>query len=121
MLFKLSQALILLLVFLFLTTAAAAQSSCFKSETREFAERNARVWQEPDPDYDPVLGFNPKKGPCRGALEVDAAGLAKPLNCVANKDPRKGSGTTPKFHCSVPDVVDDNGVLIRYKVKPHFK
>ena len=121
MLFKLSQAIILLLVFLFLTTAAAAQSSCFKSETREFAERNARVWQEPDPDYDPVLGFNPKMGPRSGALEVDAAGLAKPLNCVANKDPRKGSGTTPKFHCSVPDVVDDNGVQIRYKVKPHFK
>ena len=121
MLFKLSQALILLLIFLFLTSAAAAQTSCFKSEAREFAERNARVWQEPDPDYDPVLGFNPKMGPRRGALEVDAAGLAKPLNCVANKDPRKGSGTTPKFHCSVPDVVDDNGVLIRYKVKPHFK
>ena len=121
MLFKPSQALFLSLVFLFGTTAAAAQSSCFKSETREFAEHKARVWQEPDPDYDPVLGFNPKKGPRRGALEVDAAGLAKPLNCIANKDPRKGSGTTPKFHCSVPDVVDDNGVLIRYKVKPHFK
>jgi hypothetical protein len=121
MLFKLSQSLILSLIFLFLTSTAAAQTSCFKSETREFAERNARVWQEPDPDYDPVLGFNPKMGPRRGALEVDAAGLAKPLKCVANKDPRKGSGTTPKFHCSVPDVVDDNGVQIRYKVKPHFK
>src|SRR5215471_1000304 len=118
---KLFLAYLILLVIFFLTSMAAAQTSCFKSETRELAERKARVWQEPDPDYDPVLGFNPKKGPRRGALEVDAAGLAKPLNCVANKDPRKGSGTTPKFHCSVPGVLDDKGVPIRYKVKPHFK
>jgi hypothetical protein len=40
---------------------------------------------------------------------------------VANKDKTKGAGTTPKFHCSVPGVVDENGELIRYKVKPHFK
>jgi hypothetical protein len=40
---------------------------------------------------------------------------------VANKDPKKGKGTTPKFHCSVPGVVDEDGDLIRYKVKPHFK
>ena len=118
---KLFLGYLILLVIFFLTSMAAAQTSCFKPETRELAERKARVWQEPDSGYDPVLGFNPQKGPRRGALEVDAAGLAKPLNCAANKDPRKGSGTTPKFHCSVPDVVDDNGTLIRYKVKPHFK
>jgi len=40
---------------------------------------------------------------------------------VANKDLTPGAGTTPKFHCSVPGVVDDDGELIRYKVKPHFK
>jgi hypothetical protein len=121
MLYKLSQAFLVPLILLFLASPAAAQSSCFKSETRALAERTAKVWQEPDPDYDPVLGFNPKSGPRRGAPQVDASGLAKPINCVANKDPNKGSGTTPKFHCSVPDVVDDNGVPIRYKVKPHFK
>jgi hypothetical protein len=43
------------------------------------------------------------------------------MKCVANKDPNKGSGTTPKFHCSVEGVVDGDGDLIRYKVKPHFK
>ena len=32
-----------------------------------------------------------------------------------------GAGTTPKFHCSVPGNVDEDGQLIRYKVKPHFK
>jgi hypothetical protein len=52
---------------------------------------------------------------------VDEAGLAKPFECVANKDPRPGSGTTPKFHCSVEGVTDDGGGLVRYKVKPHFK
>jgi len=52
---------------------------------------------------------------------VDSAGLARPINCVANKDLTPGAGTTPKFHCSVPGVVDDDGELIRYKVKPHFK
>jgi hypothetical protein len=85
------------------------------------AERTAKVWQEPDPDYDPVLGFNPTKVARAGALPVDPAGLAMPLNCVANKDLNKGSGTTPKFHCSVAGVTDEDGDLIRYKVKPHFK
>jgi hypothetical protein len=40
---------------------------------------------------------------------------------VANKDESPGAGTTPKFHCSVPGVTDEDGNLIRYKVKPHFK
>jgi hypothetical protein len=52
---------------------------------------------------------------------VDANGRAKVFNCVANKDEKPGAGTTPKFHCSVAGVKDDDGNLIRYKIKPHFK
>jgi len=102
-------------------TAQEKKESCFTAEARATAERSAKVWREPDPGYDPVLGFNPTKGARAGALPVDANGLAMPLKCVANKDLSKGAGTTPKFHCSVPGVVDDDGDLIRYKVKPHFK
>ena len=109
------------LLLLFMALPAAAQQSCFTPEARALAEQSAHVWQEPDPDYDPVLGYNPQKGARRGAPEVDANGLAKPINCVANKDQSKGAGTTPKFHCSVPGLVDEDGDLIRYKVKPHFK
>jgi hypothetical protein len=109
------------LTILFLTWPVAAQKSCFTPEAREQAERTARVFREPDPGYNPMLGFNPTNGPRRGAPPVDAAGLAKAISCVADKDPNPGSGTTPKFHCSVPGNVDDNGELIRYKVKPHFK
>ncbi len=101
--------------------ASAQQQSCFTSEARALAERSAKVWQEPDPGYDPVLGYNPDKGPRAGAPAVDSTGLAAPINCVANKDLTKGAGTTPKFHCSVPGVVDGDGELIRLKVKPHFK
>lgn len=100
---------------------AKAQKSCFTAEARAEAERTAKVWQQPDPGYDPVLGYNPK-GPRRvGAPPVDSNGLALPIRCMANKDPNPGAGTTPKFHCSVPGVVDEDGELIRYKVKPHFK
>lgn len=99
----------------------AAQQTCFTSDVRALAEQKAKVWQEPDPGYDPVLGYNPDTGPRRGAPEVDSNGLAKAINCVANKDPSPGAGTTPKFHCSVAGVVDDDGDLLRYKVKPHFK
>jgi hypothetical protein len=94
---------------------------CFTAEARAQAERSAKVWDEPDPGYDPVLGFNPTKGARPGALPIDSNGLAMPLKCVANKDLTKGAGTTPKFHCSVTGVVDGDGELIRYKVKPHFK
>jgi hypothetical protein len=111
-----------LLLLLLLTTPAAAQKKpCFTRETRVQAERTAKVWREPDPGYDPVLGYNPSTNPVRGAPEVDENGLAKPIKCVANKDPRPGAGTTPKFHCSVEGVTDENGEPIRYKVKPHFK
>jgi hypothetical protein len=120
------QGLVSALLFLIFSIAlpVAAQdkeASCFTAEARAQAERTAKVWQEPDPGYDPVLGFNPTRGARNGALPVDSNGLAMPVKCVANKDPTKGAGTTPKFHCSVPGVVDEHGEAIRYKVKPHFK
>ena len=121
MLHKLFLLLIVLLTTLFLPLPAVAQTSCFTPEAREQAERTAKVFRQPDPGYNPVLGYNPAKGPRRGAPPVDANGLARAITCVANKDPTPGAGTTPKFHCSVPGIVDDDGQLIRYKVKPHFK
>jgi hypothetical protein len=116
-----SQFLAVSLFLLFTALPASAQQRCFTSEARALAERTAKVWQEPDPDYDPVLGYNAQKGPRTGAPQVDSNGLAAPITCVANKDPSKGSGTTPKFHCSIQGVVDEDGDLIRFKVKPHFK
>ena len=113
--------LVLAVLLLLAGSRAGAQESCFTQEAREAAERTARVWQEPDPDYDPVLGYSTTKGPRKGAPEVDESGLGKAMRCMANKDPTRGAGTTPKFHCSVAGVVDDDGELIRYKVKPHFK
>ncbi len=95
--------------------------SCFTEQARAEAERTAKVWQAPDPDYDPVLGYSISKGPRRGAPPVDANGIALPFNCMANKDPSPGAGTTPKFHCSVAGMTEADGDLIRYKVKPHFK
>jgi len=101
--------------------AGAQEQACFSAEERARAEQTARVYRTPDPGYDPVLGYNPATGPRPGAPPVDANGVAKPINCVANKDASPGAGTTPKFHCSVPGVTDENGNLIRYKIKPHFK
>ena len=101
--------------------SAAAQQACFSQSERERAERTARVWRAPHPGYDPVLGYNVAAGPRRGSPPVDANGLARPIQCVANKDETPGAGTTPKFHCSVPGNVDEDGQPIRYKVKPHFK
>ena len=113
--------LLILVVALIVVWPAGAQQNCFTAEERSRAEQTAKVYRTPDPDYDPVLGFNPANGPRRGAPPVDANGLAKPVNCVANKDDKPGAGTTPKFHCSVPGVTDDDGNLIRLKIKPHFK
>lgn len=112
-----------MVLFVLLLTAprATAQQSCFSAEERERVEKTAKVWRAPDPGYDPVLGYNPATGPRRGAPPVNADGLAKPINCVANKDETPGAGTTPKFHCSVAGVTDRDGKPIRYKVKPHFK
>jgi hypothetical protein len=97
------------------------EQACFTAAERERAEKTAKVYRAPDPGYDPVLGYNPANGPRRGAPPVDENGRAKPVNCVANKDESPGAGTTPKFYCSVQGVTDQDGNLIRYKVKPHFK
>lgn len=121
MFFKPSRKLVLPLALLMLAVPVAAQKRCFTSEARAVAEQRARVWQQPDPNYDPVLGYNTNTGPRLGAPPVDSDGFAKAIQCVANKDISKGAGTTPKLHCSVPGVVDEDGDLIRYKVKPHFK
>ena len=57
------QALIVFTLFLIVTSPASAQKSCFTAEARENAERTAKVFETPDPDYDPVLGYNPTTGP----------------------------------------------------------
>jgi hypothetical protein len=116
-----SRTALLVLCVLLTGLPAAAQKRCFTRETRAQAERSAKVWHDPDPGYDPVLGYNPTTGARTGAPPADDNGLSLPLRCVANKDENPGSGTTPKFHCSVPGVVDKDGAPIRYKVKPHFK
>jgi len=118
---KLIPAFICALLFIFSALPAAAQKSCFSQEARDVAERTAKVYRQPDPGYDPVLGYNPTGGPRIGSPAVDSDGRAKPLNCVASKKENKGTGTTPKFYCSVPGVVDEDGAPIRYKIKPHFK
>jgi len=106
---------------LLLAPHSNAQQVCYTAQERARAEQTARVYRAPDPGYDPVLGYNPARGPRRGALPADANGVARPMKCVANKDVKPGAGTTPKFHCSVPGVTDEEGNLIRYKIKPHFK
>ncbi|HEY0367844.1 MAG TPA: hypothetical protein VGC73_15335 [Pyrinomonadaceae bacterium] len=115
------QALIVLTLFLVLTSPASAQKSCYTAAAREDAMRTAKVFEAPDPGYDPVLGYNPATTQRAGALKVGADGRALPLICSANKKPNEGSGTTPKFYCSVPGVVEEDGELVRYKIKPHFK
>src|SRR4051812_15355317 len=112
---------ILPLLLLFLTLPAAAQQSCFTSQSRALAEQQAKVFQEPNSGYDPVLGFNPRTGLRLGAPKVDSNGLARPVHCVADRKPIAGTGTTPKFHCSIRGVIDEDGDVVRYKVKPHFK
>ena len=123
---KLATALITAALFIFaglLMTrpAATQQEACFSSEERARVEKTAKVWRAPDPGYDPALGYNPAKGPRTGSPPVDANGVAKPINCTAYKDETPGAGTTPKFHCTVAGVRDEDGEPIRYKVKPHFK
>lgn len=113
--------LLIFLATLFLSSIANGQQVCFTAQERARAEQTAKVYRAPDPGYDPVLGYNPARGPRRGAPPVDADGVARPIRCVANKDETPGAGTTPKFHCSVAGVTDEDGTLIRYKIKPHFK
>lgn len=106
---------------LLVASPANAQQACFSAAERARAEQTAKVYRTPDPGYDPVLGYNPATGPRPGTPPVDENGLAKPINCLANKDESPGAGTTPKFHCSVQGVTDEDGNLVRYKIKPHFK
>ena len=113
--------LLIAFVALFVAPTAGAQQACFTAAERARAEQTAKVYRTPDPGYDPVLGYNPSKGPRRGAPPIDSNGVARPFNCVANKDENPGAGTTPKFHCSVSGVTDEDGDPIRYKIKPHFK
>ena len=124
MLRKSSSGFFMLAILLVAAVPIVAQQKpqeCFTAQERELAEQKAKVWAEPDPGYDPALGYNPATGARRGAPPIDSNGLALPIKCVANKDESPGAGTTPKFHCSVTGVTDDEGALIRYKVKPHFK
>lgn len=121
MFLKAVQPSLFLAVLVFFSSPAFAQESCFTAEARAEAERTAKVWEAPDPNYDPVLGYSSTTGPRKGAPAVDANGLATPVNCVANKKENEGSGTTPKFYCSVPGVMEEDGDLVRYKIKPHFK
>lgn len=116
---------ILSLTILFLSSvisvaAQPASKACFTAAARAAAERTAKLWMEPA-KYDPVLGYDPAVGPRRGAPPAGENGLTLPIKCVANRDTTPGSGTTPKFHCSVEGVTEEDGDLIRYKVKPHFK
>src|ERR1044071_2584932 len=106
---------------LLLAPHSNAQQVCFTAQEGARAEQTAKVYRAPDPGFDPVLGYNPARGVRRGALPADANGVARVVKCVANKDEKPGAGTTPKFHCSVPGVTDEEGNLIRYKIKPHFK
>jgi len=94
---------------------------CFGEQARSAAVLTARVWMQPAADFDPVLGYSPSAGARPGALPSDANGLSAPLVCRANKKSNPGSGTTPKFFCSVAGVTESDGDLIRYKIKPHFK
>ena len=113
--------LLISFVALLLAPSIGAQQACFSAAERARAEQTAKVYRTPDPGYDPVLGYNRATGPRRGAPPIDSNGKARPLNCVANKDENPGAGTTPKFHCSVAGVTHEDGDLIRYKIKPHFK
>ena len=51
--FRKAQELIVALLLLLMASPVAAQKFCFRPESRALAERTAKVWQEPDPDYDP--------------------------------------------------------------------
>jgi len=97
------------------------KKACYTREGREEAERNARVYHEPDPGYDPVLGYDPQTGPRPGSPPLDESGMVKPINCVPNPKEDIGSGTLPKFYCSIEGVMDEDGDLVRFKIRPHFK
>lgn len=99
----------------------AGKASCFTADARANAERSAKVYHEPDPNYDPVLGYDTTVSPRPGSPPVDPNGVTKPVQCRADPKGKVGSGTTPKFYCAVQGNVDEKGKLVRYKIKPHFK
>ena len=116
-----SRLLTAFILLFFTSLPTVAQKNCFSAEARAEAERTARVFQAPDPEYDPVRGYNMVKGARVGAPPLDATGWTAAISCVANKKANEGTGTTPKFYCSVAGRVDEKGEAIRYKIKPHFK
>jgi hypothetical protein len=93
---------------------------CYSKQTAGAARRAARVYRA-NPNYDPVLGYDPAAGPRPGSPLVDENGFAKPVNCIAAPKPKDVGGTLPKFYCSVEGNVDEDGNPVRYKIKPHFK
>jgi hypothetical protein len=113
-----------LLILFCIPTAAQKQQTakkCFGENARSAALLTARVWMQPAADFDPVLGYSVSAGPRVGAPPSGPNGRTAPIVCRANKKADPGSGTTPKFFCSVEGVTDPDRELIRYKVKPHFK
>src|ERR1044072_2315236 len=96
------QALIVFTFFIILASPASAQKSCFTAAARENAARAAKVFETPDPGYDPVLGYNPANTQRPGALPVRPDGTALPLICSANKKPNEGSGTRRNFIVPFP-------------------
>jgi hypothetical protein len=100
----------LLQVVLFCRCRLLRKKACFSSTARAEAERTAKVYQEPDPGYDPALGYNPNFGFRAGAPAVRFQrtrfrfSIALPIRKAA-----KAPAPTPKFYCSVPGVVDENG------------
>src|SRR5260370_7641476 len=82
----------------FLASTAVAQESCFPPEARRQAEQTAKVFREPDPGYNPVLGYNPAEGPRRGAPPVGSDGLAHPINSVPPIKTKKRTATTPQSY-----------------------
>lgn len=89
--------LLICLSALFVAPTASAQQACFTEAERARAEQTAKVYAAPDPGYDPVLGYNPATGPRRGSPTVDANGLARPFNCVANKNESPARVRRPSF------------------------
>ena len=79
------------------SNSGAQQRPCFSAEEHARAEKAARVYRSPDPGYDPVIGYNPARGPRIGSPLVNTDGVAQRINCVANTDETPGAGTPQSF------------------------